>query len=179
MASHEPFPTEIPIFVHVAGSTPYVFYIELKGEALEAVGVLEQVTDILAGQGVPILQVSVIVSSGTVKLIVFADVREEGLVGKLVNELGKVPYTINVSYTGPLVDGFAYCDRCFPLTVGGQRAIILSRQVYEGFLKEGWRRFGTAFPVMLYMLGFESGRLAYQRHLEVAGGDVKAAVKGG
>jgi predicted hydrocarbon binding protein/predicted amino acid-binding ACT domain protein len=177
MASHEPFPTEIPIFVHVAGSTPYVFYIELKGEALEAVGVLEQVTDILAGQGVPILQVSVIVSSGTVKLIVFADVREEGLVGKLVNELGKVPYTINVSYTGPLVDGFAYCDRCFPLTVGGQRAIILSRQVYEGFLKEGWRRFGTAFPVMLYMLGFESGRLAYRRHLEVAGGDVKAAVK--
>jgi predicted hydrocarbon binding protein/predicted amino acid-binding ACT domain protein len=177
MASHEPFPTEIPIFVHVAGSTPYVFYLELKGEALEAVGVLEQVTDVLAGQGVPILQVSVIASSGTVKLVVFADVRERKLVDKLVTELGKVPYAINISYSGPLVDGFAYCDRCFPITVRGQRAVLFSRQVYEGFFREGWRRFGTAFPIMLYMLGFESGRLAYQRHLEVAGGDVKAVVK--
>jgi len=46
-----------------------------------------------------------------------------------------------------------------------------------GFLKEGWRRFGTAFPAMLCMLGFEAGRLAYQRHLEIAGGDAKAVVK--
>ena len=30
---------------------------------------------------------------------------------------------------------------------------------------------------MLCMLGFEAGRLAYQRHLEIAGGDAKAVVK--
>jgi predicted amino acid-binding ACT domain protein/predicted hydrocarbon binding protein len=171
------FPCELPMFVHVPSSNPYVFYLELKGEALEAVGILERVTDVLAGHGVPILQVSVTVSGGTVKLVVFADVREKKLVDKLVTELSKVPYTINVSYTGPLVDGFAYCDRCFPLTVRGERAVLISRQVYEGFLKEGWRRFGTGFPIMLYMLGFESGRLAYQRHLEMAGGDARAAVK--
>ena len=43
--------------------------------------------------------------------------------------------------------------------------------------KEGWRRFGTAFPVLLYMLGFEGGKHAYKDHARIAGGDAQAAVK--
>jgi len=177
MASRESFPVELPAFVHVPGSNPYVFYLELRGEALEAVGVLERVSGIFAKHGVPILQVNAAASGETGRLIVFVDLKDEKLADKLADELGKVPYALRAYYSKPTVSGFAYCDRCFPLTVGGQRAIILSRQVYEGFFREGWRRFGTAFPIMLYMLGFESGRLAYQRHLEMAGGDAGAAVK--
>ena len=67
----------------------------------------------------------------------FVDLKDEKLADKLVGELGKVPYALRAYYSKPTVSGFAYCDRCSPLTVRGERAIILSRQVYEGFFREG------------------------------------------
>jgi len=50
----------------------------------------------------------------------------------------------------------------------------MRRAVYENFFKEGWRQYGTAFPIMLYMLGFEAGKSAYKDHSRIAGGDRKA-----
>jgi hypothetical protein len=119
MASRESFPVELPAFVHVPGSNPYVFYLELRGEALEAVGVLERVSGIFAKHGVPILQVNVAASGEAGRLIVFADLKDEKLADKLVGELEKVPYALRAYYSKPTVSGFAYCDRCFPLTVRG------------------------------------------------------------
>jgi len=177
MKAYETYLNEIPAFVHVPGSNPYVFYVELREEALRAVGILERVAGVFAKHGVPILQVRMLISGETHYLVVFADVKDRGLAEKLVSELKEVPYAVRASFSEPLVSGFAYCERCYPPTVRGERAIVLSRQVYEGFLREGWRRFGTAFPILLFMLGFEAGRLAYPRHLEIAGGDARAAVK--
>jgi predicted hydrocarbon binding protein len=178
MDEREYFEGEILPYVSVPSSNPYVFYIELKGEQARAsVNALEQVTDIFAKYEVPILKVDIIASAGTFKLVVFADLKEGKLAERLVTELKTVPYSLRAYYSKPAVSGFGFSDRCFPITVRGERAVLFSRQVYEGFFREGWRRFGTGFPIMLFLAGFESGRLAYQRHLEVAGGDVKAAVK--
>ena len=57
---------------------------------------MERVAHIFAGYGIAFFQVNVIASSGTLKLVVFADVREKEL-DKLVTELGKVPYALSVS----------------------------------------------------------------------------------
>lgn len=179
MMAPETFPIEVTFYVHIPGTNPHVFYLELSKEALGAVGVLERVAHIFAERGIPILQLSIITSGvgGGITVVVFADVKEEKLAKGLVSELEKVPYALRVSYSKPVVSGFAYCNRCFPPTVRGQRAVIFSRQVYEGFFREGWKRFGAAFPVLLYTLGFQSGRLAYESHVRIAGGDARAAVK--
>jgi predicted hydrocarbon binding protein/predicted amino acid-binding ACT domain protein len=179
MSPLETIPVEVTLHVHIPGTNPYVFYLELSKEALEAVGILERVAHIFAERGIPILQLSITASgvAGRITVIVFVDLKEEELARGLVSELEKVPYALHVSYSKPVVSGFAYCNRCFPPTVRGQRAIIFSKQVYEGFFREGWERFGTAFPVLLYTLGFQSGRLAYESHMRIAGGNAQAAVK--
>lgn len=172
----KPFPYEIPTFVYVSGSTPYVFNMELKAEALKVAGILEHVASVFAAHGVSILQV--FVAFGEIsRLVVFADVKEKRLADQIARELRKVPTVLDVSYLEPVADGFAYCHLCFPPTVRGLRAIILSKQVYEGFFREGWSRFGTGFPILLYMLGFKAGYLAYEVHSKIAGGDAQAAVK--
>ena len=107
----------------------------------------------------------------------FADVKDKKTADAVARELKNVPYALQAWYSKPLVKGFAYDEHCFPLTLEGQRAIIMRRAVYENFFKEGWRRFGTAFPIMLYMLGFEAGKSAYKDHSRIAGGDRKAELE--
>ncbi|MGC8836604.1 MAG: V4R domain-containing protein, partial [Infirmifilum sp.] len=38
---------------------------------------------------------------------------------------------------------------------------------YEGFIKGGYERFGSAFAVMLYLMGFEAGRKAFVDYYSV------------
>ena len=170
-------PCEMRRHVYLPGANPYVFHIEMKGEALKAVGVLEQITSLFSAQRIPILQFGVTGIGENLMLTIFADVGDEKTAAKVVEDIRKTPYALQVWYSKPIVKGFCYDNFCFPPTIEGERAIILSKPYYEGFITEGWSRFGTAFPIMLYLLGFEAGRRAYRDFAYIAGGDRDAEVK--
>jgi hypothetical protein len=174
----ENYPVEVPTYVYAPGLNPYVFYIELAGEPLGALGAIEQeVARVFAEHRVPLLIFKVLRSDGLAKLLViYADVEGDAVAERLASALGRIPRVVRATYSKPAVRGFAYCERCYPPTVGGERAVIFPRVIYEGLIREGWRKYGTSFPLLLYPLGFEAGRYAYRRCLEVAGGDARAAV---
>jgi len=94
MAVNTGFPCKIVRYVYVLGATPYVFYVDLKAEALKAVGVLEHMTHIFAGFRIPILQINVISSNELLRIVVFADVKDEKTADAIARELKNVPYAL-------------------------------------------------------------------------------------
>jgi predicted amino acid-binding ACT domain protein len=109
----------------------------MKGEALKAVGVLEQITSLFSAQRIPILQFGVTGIGENLMLTIFADVGDEKTAAKVVEDIRKTPYALQVWYSKPIVKGFCYDNFCFPPTIEGERVIILSKPYYEGFITEG------------------------------------------
>jgi len=163
-------PYEVGRVVSLPGTQPYVLHITLSPEGLEAVGVLEQITDVFASAGVPILQLKV---SGhqrgrPIKVVVIADLRgRERRLEELVQSLRRVPYVEGVRWAPPVAEGVAVDTLSFPLTSHGLRCVVLTEPVYRGWILEGWRRFGTAYAILLYSVGYEAGRRAYAEHVKV------------
>lgn len=169
------FKGEIGRYVYAPGTVPYVFYVELTVEAFTAVGVLEKLSESFAERNIPILRFTVVDSGGVPIIIAIADVKGgDRVADEVAKALKQTPFARSVWYVPPIINGAAV-DMClFPLLYLGDRAVIFSKPVYEGFIREGWRVFGTAFPIMLYIVGFGSGRLASQT-LRIMAGDERYA----
>lgn len=69
----------------------------------------------------------------------------------------------------PSPEGILYDDYFFPLIVGGQRALIFRRNVYEALLKGIREKLGTAGEVTLYYQGLSIGCQIYYSYVQVAG----------
>ena len=163
-------PYEVGRFVVEPGLRPYLFRVKLDPEALTAVGVLEGIAHVFAGEGVPILQVKLSAPrrGEPLVLILVADLRgREGLAGELSKRIGSLRYVQGVSWIPPVSDGVAVDTFSFPLTFRGRRAVIFRDIVYGSIIKEGWRRFGTAYAILLYVIGYEAGRRAYEEHVKL------------
>ncbi len=162
-------PYEVGRFSYVPGTRPYLFRLVLSSEALRAVGVLEKIIRIFAENGISLLQLKVSASSGgKLSIVLIADFKgREHLLEHVSRELSKVEFVESVRVIPPVVEGVVVDALSFPLTLMGQRVVIYRRAVYEGFIKSGWSRFGSAYGVLLYLAGFEAGRLAYRDHAQL------------
>ncbi|MEM4873573.1 MAG: hypothetical protein QW518_07915 [Thermofilaceae archaeon] len=154
----------------VPGAVPFVFHIRFKPEALTAVGVLDKLVDVLAGMGVPILllKVSAARAGEALTAILIADLKgKERMAEDIAQKMKRVPYVSDVLYAPPIVDGVAIDPFSFPLLLQGDRAIIFSRPIYEGLVKEGWQRFGTPYAILLYTVGYGAGFRGYEKHSKI------------
>lgn len=71
----------------------------------------------------------------------------------------------------PSPEGILFDDYFFPLTVGGERAVVFRRKVYEALFKGIRKMLGTAGEVTLYYQGLSIGHQVYNSYVEVAGTD--------
>ncbi|AKG38590.1 hypothetical protein MA03_03835 [Infirmifilum uzonense] len=156
-------PYEMGRYAIEPGTRPYIYHLILSPEALKATGLLEEVSMIFASRNIPILELKVSTPPRLkVRIIVIVDLKgREDLAEGLRGELSRLRFVEEVTYTPPIAEGVVFDTFSFPLTFMGERSIIMRRAVYEGFIKGGWERFGSAFAAMLYLMGFEAGRKAF------------------
>jgi len=79
------------------------------------------------------------------------------------------PFVKNAYLITPNSEGILYDNHFFPLVVGGKRAVIFRRRVYESLFKGIREKFGTAGEAMLYYQGFAIGQRTCQAHREETG----------
>lgn len=157
-------PYEVGRFAYVPGSRPYIFHLVMGAGSPHVPGVLEKIVRVFGGKGVPILQLKISApTGGRGGVIVIADLKgREDLAESLSKELSRVELVEKVYVVAPITNGISVDTLSFPLTLMGQRAVILRQPVCEGFIKGVWRQFGSAGAILLYLAGFEAGRLAYR-----------------
>lgn len=162
-------PYEVGRLSYVPGTKPFLFRLTLSAEALQAVGVLERLVKIFADKNIPLLQLKVSAPpEGKVSVVLIADFKgREHLLEHMSKELSRIDFVESVHVAPPVAEGVAVDTLSFPLTLMGRRVVIFRGPVYEGFIKGGWSRFGSAYAILLYMAGFESGRLAYRDHAKL------------
>lgn len=159
-------PYEVGRFAYIPGSRPYIFYLVMGAGAPHVPGILEKIVRVFRDKGVPILQLKISApTGGRGGVIVIADLKgREDLAESLSKELSGVELVEKVYVIAPIINGISVDTLSFPLTLMGQRAVILRQPLYEGFIKGVWKQFGSAGAILLYLAGFEAGRLAYRDH---------------
>jgi len=172
-------PYEIGRFVYLPGHNPIGFLIRLSPMALETHGILEKITHVFASRNISILhfKMSRPVPGKPLYMLLFADVWNSVLVGTLSEEIKKVRYVDEVNVIKPLFDGFTTDKFFFPLVIAGNRAIVLRKPLYEGFIRRLRRELGSGYEAILYYMGVEMGREAFRDHVKIAGRDFSKLVR--
>lgn len=80
----------------------------------------------------------------------------------ILDEIRGVDGVIDVEIIQPIKKGFIIDDRHFPLFSGGVRAVVFRQFIVEGLLKRLREQYGSAFDIILYHQGFETGRVTYK-----------------
>ncbi|MEM2246299.1 MAG: hypothetical protein QXD46_06875 [Thermofilum sp.] len=163
-------PYEVGRIAAKPGTRPYIFHVKLGGEAVQAIGIIAEVGQIFASKGLGILHFKAVAVGDAVRLIIIADLKgAEDLAPKIAEEIRrKVKFCEEVIVDPPIAEGVAIDRLSFPTLFGGGRAIVMRNITYEGLIKSGWERFGSAYAVLLYSAGFEAGRNAFKAHKELA-----------
>jgi len=169
----------------VPSSRPYIYYIELEAESLGAVGILNSITRVFAEFGVSLLQVKISAPvrrtenrAKSVRIIIVADLAgKEEMASVILDKIRGIDFVVDAWFEPPIVDGLAVDTYSFPLMMGGERAVIFRRKVYEGLLKRGVEVYGTGYAQLLYIVGIETGRNVYMDHTKYTGEEPENLLK--
>ena len=156
---------EVGRLVYMPGARPYMFYLVLEAKPLRISLVLSRLLRLLERYGVPVLQLKIAAlwPEAMPYIVLTADLRgREELLDRLVDSLRGIEHVVSVYYEPPLADGLAVDVRSFPLRLAGERAVIFRRGIYEGLIASGWERFGSGYGQLLYIAGFDAGRIVYE-----------------
>lgn len=156
---------EIGRFVSLFSTSPYFFEITLNPKTLKQSGILAQILDVFRDENIPILQlkISTISPEHPIRILIAADMQgKKKLVEKLVEKMAAVTGVESIEYSPPLFDGIAVDVWSFPPTFQGQRVVFFRESLLEGMLKEGWRRMGENFAVLLYYAYFHGALETYK-----------------
>lgn len=157
-------PYEIGRYISLPSSHPYFFEVTTSPETLKKSGILAQILDVFRNENIPILQlkVSTVSPNNPIRILIVADIQTKQIVEKLASNIMQVPGVESVEYTPPLFDGVALDVWSFPPIFQGQRIIFFRKSLLEGMLKEGWRRMGEDFAVLLYYAYFHGALKTYK-----------------
>lgn len=171
MVSNE---TEIDIgrFVYLPNRDLVAIAIFFKREAIQKVGILHYITSIFVKYNIPIIHL--IFSRPSLnkygKALFFIDVTEKRKIPKeLLQEITKSKYVKKVKVIKPILKGLLSDNFFFPVSIGGYRAIILRKPIYEALIKEWQKTYGDTASVFLYHLGYLMGLKAFDDHVKILG----------
>ncbi len=174
---------ELDRLIYMPGRTIYGVYVQLNPRVLFEVGIIREISDIIASRGIPIIHLllsvpNMALSMEPINLTVFIDLTgRENLINDLLNEFRVLDYVEKVRTIKPIRNGLAVEDVFFPVTVLGERAIILRKPGIDAFINGLRRELGEAYESILYHIGFELGSEFYKSHIKLAGGDKDLVVK--
>ncbi len=173
-------PFNFQLFVHFPNRTVYGFHFVLDERAIYHAGILEQITKAFSSRGIPIIHLAVSFNpKGKSHAVVFIDLsgRDVNVAFNLLTILRRLSYVKDVRIITPLFDGFTIDSDFFPFMVGGERAIIFYKRNYLALSKVLREKIGTGYDMILYLAGYEIGRLAYEAHKKIAGRNPEKLIK--
>jgi len=173
---------EIGRFVFVPGRDIYPIYIRLKPETLDRPGILAKIFEVLTSREISVIHAKISRPSPgkSIKFLVFVDLTGKiDQLDKIINEAKQLDFVEYVAYEEPVFKGFAAFSRLFPLTMFGERSIVLRRFFYEAMIKHLRRKLGTGLEAILYHIGFEAGKRVYDAHVRMAGENAFRLIKSG
>ena len=174
-------PLNFNLYVYYPGRRIVGFHIILDPRCIYRVGVLESVVRVFSSRRIPILHfITTKSAEGNVYADFFVDLStaEHVDIGTLILGLKAAPHVLDVKLVEPLFDGFVFSYNYFPLMAFGERAIILPKRDYEGFIKLSRQKLGSGFNTILYIVGYDVGVNAFKKgHSPIAKDDVKKLIK--
>ncbi len=165
-------PFEIGNFILEPGKFIICLNILLRAEALHRSNVLASIFNVFSNYNISVMAVktSASESRNSIKVTVFADfTKNREFLKKVVEDIKGLNYVENVKIIEPLFNGLTMDTSYTYLTLADDRAIILRKPIYEGFIKGFREKFGQVASSFLYHIGFEAGRKAYESHLRIVG----------
>ncbi|RLI28557.1 hypothetical protein DRO58_01950 [Candidatus Bathyarchaeota archaeon] len=153
--------------------------ITFKPEALQSIGVLEQITDKVASKKAPILLLKTSISLEDVaEALIVLDLTGLSVnMEEIVSEIKSIPLVARVEILEPVTEGVIIDYVHFPPMIMGKRAILMRRTLFEAFVKQGYNQFGPIYSVMLYHIGFHIGVESFREHITVVNGNKHQALK--
>ena len=85
----------------------------------------------------------------------------------IVDELKGNANVLTIESIEPVIESVIVDTVHFPLTIGGKRAIVLRKPVFEALIKGFRKKFGTVSEAFLYYIGYEIGREALKSHCQI------------
>lgn len=159
---------ELGRFVQMPQMEPYFYNITLKPETLLESGPLAEILDIFYKHNIPILQIKSSAPLGeAIRIIIAANMKgKKDLVKTIKTEIEKIHSVENVEYSSPLFNGAAIDMWSYPPTFMGERVLIVRKSIIEEMLKEGWKRLGPHFSILLYYSYFHGALNLYCQHFQ-------------
>jgi predicted hydrocarbon binding protein len=158
---------EIIPLANLPGRDITLLHVEFLKGAMEAVGVLRDLTAIIAMKEVPIINVYIVFPHA----IIFLDTT--GKSPKEVEEIAEtltkeVKFIKDVHIQMPEVKGFA-TDKTVTPTFFGEKAIVLRKSAFKSIIEGVFKSLKIAPQLVLYVVGKEMGEQYFERHVKIMG----------
>ena len=158
---------EVVPSLYIPGKDITVLHVEFLEEALEAVGVLRDLTAIIAMKGISILKIHFTGLYATIFLDTTGKSPKE--VEETAEALIKgVKFIKKVDIQIPEVKGFAIDKTVIP-TFFNERAIILRESAFKSIIEGIFKSLKVVPQTVLYIIGREMGENFFKRHVETMG----------
>jgi len=86
----------------------------------------------------------------------------------IVEELRNNNNVLSIKSIEPVIEGIIVDTIHFPLTIGGRRAIVLRKPIFEALIKGFREKFGSVSEAFLYYIGYEIGKEALKSHYQMS-----------
>lgn len=167
------YPFDISRLLYTRGRNVFGFAIIFSPDAFYQKGILYELSKILFENNIGILYISFTRNSPDTDMgiLLFLDLTDSSISVKETKKLlASVKHVKNVYIIEPfediIVDTFF-----FPITLLGERAIILRKPFFESFISEVQKKMGRGGSAVLYHIGYYIGSHVYDSHKRIIGND--------
>lgn len=150
----------------------YGFLVSLPPNTMQTYGALLSVLKLFTDHNIPIVHFSLSKPqpNGDVEALIFTDLTGlDGVHREVLNRLKQYRSVKQVRTMSPLIQSLAVENRMFAPATLSERVVILRKPVIKAFFKTMREKAGTGYAAILYHIGYEAGREAYESHLKLTG----------
>jgi len=150
----------------------YGFHVSFPPNTLQTPGVLLSVLKFFTDHNIPIVHFSLSKPQpgGDIEALIFTDLTGlDDVHREVLNQLKQYRSIKQVRAVPSPAQRLAAENHVFAPSMLNERVIIFRKPVIKAFLKTMREKAGMSYAAILYHIGYEAGREAYESHLKLAG----------
>jgi len=159
-------------YIYLPGRALAGYAIKFSPESLLKVGILSELTSILASYNVPILFLSLSRPDVGVPLsaLLFVDLTDSRINEEDLREkMSRVEGVEEIDFIKPLFDGMLVDVHFEKLSMGSRRAVLFREPLYKALIKETVKQLGSGGFALLYHIGLFMGKSVYEDYVNMIG----------
>ncbi|MEM0084017.1 MAG: hypothetical protein QW743_00780 [Candidatus Methanomethylicia archaeon] len=150
-----------------------VLYVMFSKEAIHEIGILKDLSEIIAEEGIPIIKFF----SSNSNVAIFMDTTDEAKLSKVLEKLkSRVKYVENFGIHISDIKGFASISNSYP-KLFGERILILRETAFKSLIECILENLKITPQIVLYLVGRRMGEEYYKSHREIFKTDLESTVR--